>query len=279
MPSTSTTKKPRGRPPAAKSASSSGARPAPVKGLDRSLALLDVLSRENGLTLSEVAVRAQIAASTAHRILTTLEAHKFVRQDEDSELWSIGLKAFQIGSAFLRGRKVVDAGRPAMRDLLRRSGETVNLAIEDDYAIVYISQMESPSSIRAVHRPGSRSPAHSSAVGKMLLAGLPEKEARAFLAHTGMAPFTPTTITDAQTLLNELAQVRKCGWSVDNEEHIEGMRCIASAVYNEHGEAIAGLSISGPVNRLTTERIDELGPLVARAGHDITAAIGGIKPQ
>ncbi len=249
-----------------------------MKGLDRSLALLDVLSQENGLSLSEVAARADIAASTAHRILTTLEAHKFVRQDEDSELWSIGLKAFQIGSAFLRGRKVVDAGRPAMRDLLRRSGETVNLAIKDDTAIVYISQMESPSSIRAVHRPGSRSPVHSSAVGKMLLAGLPDEEVRAFLAQTGMERFTATTITGADNFLTELAQARKRGWSLDNEERIDGMRCIASAIYNEHGEAIAGLSISGPVNRLTAARIEELGPLVADAGHDVTLAIGGTSP-
>ena len=120
------------------------------------MALLDIIAQADGLSLTSIAQRAGIAASTAHRILATLKAAGFVQCDEARGGYLIGVKAFKIGSAFLRNRKLVDVGRGVMRDLMSASGETTNLGIENDGYVVFVSQLESHHAIRAFHRPGAR---------------------------------------------------------------------------------------------------------------------------
>ena len=117
--------------------------PGSVQALDRGLALLEIIAQADGLSLTSIAQRAGIAASTAHRILATLKAAGFVQCDEARGGYLIGVKAFKIGSAFLRNRKLVDVGRGVMRDLMAASGETTNLGIENDGYVVFVSQLES----------------------------------------------------------------------------------------------------------------------------------------
>lgn len=273
MPDTLELRRPRGRPP-----STRGAVSAPVQSLDRALGLMELIAEADGLTLTEVAQRAGVAPSTAHRILTTLETHEYVTHDAASGLWLIGVKAFQVGSAFLRNRKLVDAGRGEMRKLMETTGESVNLAVEDGGGIVFVSQIESHHPIRAFHRPGSRGTIHASGVGKVLLASRTEAEVRNLLHKTGLPRFTHKTLVDAGKFLQELRTVRTRGWAIDDEERLSGMRCVAAAIYNEHGEAVAGVSVSGPTERMSHERIGELGPLVRRACDEITHSIGGRAP-
>lgn len=268
-------RRPRGRPAATKSATSAAA---PSKGLDRSLRMLEILAAADGLSLTDVALSAGVASSTAHRILTTLEAHKFVTQDEERDLWFIGVNAFAIGNAFLRNRRLVDIGRRTMRRLMQETGESVNLAIEDDGAVVYISQVESHSPIRSFHRPGSRGAIHASGVGKAFLAAMSDEAVGRLLHKSGLQKFTDQTITEPKRLFRELAEVRSHGWAVDDEERNIGMRCVAAVIYDEHAEVIAALSLSGPTSRITRERLGELGPTVKRAAAEITASIGGRMP-
>lgn len=129
-------KRSRGRPPTAKAAQAGS-----VQALDRALTLLELIAAEDGLTLSDVAARAGVAPSTAHRILTTLEGHDYVVHDEERGLWLVGVRAFEVGSSFLRNRKLVGIGRSIMRQLAEACGESINLAIEDNGAIVFISQI------------------------------------------------------------------------------------------------------------------------------------------
>lgn len=245
-----------------------------VQALERGLKLLAIIAEADGLSLTSLAQRSGIAPSTAHRILATLKTSGFVYCDPHGG-YLIGVQAFRIGSAFLRNRKLADAGRSTMRRLMEESGETVNLGIEDDGYVVFISQTESHQSVRAFHRPGSRSPLHASSLGKAMMAALSDDEATERLHRSGMPKFTARTIVDPQALLADLAQVRKRGWSIDDEERAEGLRCVGAAIYNEHGEAVGAISISGPVVRMTEERLGELGPMVKRAAAAITDRIGG----
>ncbi|MBI1386360.1 MAG: helix-turn-helix domain-containing protein [Rhizobiales bacterium] len=265
--------KPRGR-PAQREASTGPA----VRGLDNALALLEVIADGDGLQLTDAAQRAGIAASTAHRILTTLATHNFVRHDEERDHWLIGVAAFEIGSAFLRNRKVLEVGRPLMHELMELSGETVNLAIRDGDEIIYVAQVETHSPIRAFQRAGSRAPLHASAIGKVLLADLPEAAVRATLHRTGLERFTPKTIVSPEAFAAALTAARVTGYAVDDEERVPGLRCIASAVFDEHGEPLAGLSLSGPLSRLTDERMAELAPQVRRAARTLSERIGGRMP-
>lgn len=250
-----------------------------VQALERGLKLLAIIAEADGLSLTSLAQRAGIAPSTAHRILATLKASGFIHCDEAHGIYLIGVQAFRIGNAFLRNRKLADAGRGAMRKLMEASGETVNMGIEDDGYVVFISQAESHQSVRAFHRPGSRSLLHASSIGKAIMAALPDEAATERLLRTGMPKFTGHTIVDPQALLADLAQVRKRGWSIDNEERAEGLRCVGAAVYNEHAEVVGAISVSGPVVRMTEERIGELGPMVKRTAAEITARIGGRSPS
>jgi IclR family acetate operon transcriptional repressor len=252
--------------------------PGSVQALDRGLALLDIIAQADGLTLTDIAQRAGLAPSTAHRILTTLKAAGFVHCDAAHGCYLIGVKAFKIGSAFLRNRKLVDVARGVMRHLTAASGETTSLGIANDGYVVFVAQIESHHAIRAFHRPGGRGPMHASGPGKALLAWLPEAEL-AFILDSGLPRLTRRTIGDARALRAELALTRRRGWAVDDEESTEGMRCIGAPVFNEHGEAIGALSISGPTVRLTPERLDELGPMVGRSAAELTDRVGGAMPS
>src|SRR5690606_34392357 len=156
-----------------------------------------------------------------------------------------------------------------MRDLMAASGETVNLGIADDDDVVFISQVETHENIRAFFRPRTRAPMHASGIGKALLAQMPEQRVRRILKRKGLPAFTERTITDSRKLSAELARIRARGWAVDNEERTLGMRCVAAPIFNEFGEAVAGLSISGPAVRIPDNRLGELGPQVARAADRI----------
>jgi len=268
------TKRPRGRPPSLKAGPNAGS----VQSLDRALTLLELIAEEDGLTLSELAQRAGVPPSTAHRILTTFQGHDYVMHDEERGLWLIGVRAFEVGASFVRNRKLAATGRTIMRSLLEASGETVNLGIEEKGSIVFISQMECHHALRAFHRPGSRGAIHASGIGKALLSTFTAGEVKRILHKTGLEKFTEKTLVEPERLFAELAAARARGWAIDDEELTPGMRCIAAPIYNEHGEAFAGLSVSGPAVRITDERIGELGPMVRRAGEDITISIGGRAP-
>ena len=249
-----------------------------IQALDRGLALLSIVAQADGLSLTSIAQRAGIAPSTAHRILATLKAAGFVQCDARGS-YLIGVKAFKVGSAFLRNRRLVDAGRKTLRELMEASGETASMGIENDGYIVFVAQVESHRSIRAFHRPGAHGAVHASSLGKAILSTLPVKAVTELLHRVGMKRFTERTILDPEALLAELAATHRRGWAVDNEERAEGMRCVGAPVFNEHAEAVGAISVSGPTMRITDERLGELGPLIKRAATDLTERIGGVMPK
>jgi|EndMetStandDraft_5_1072996.scaffolds.fasta_scaffold50518_1 IclR family transcriptional regulator, acetate operon repressor len=276
MPRLGEVKKLRGRPRSIKLVSEPAGS---VQAIDRGLAVLAIIAASDGLTLTDLAQRAGLAPSTAHRILASLEAHQFVFHDEERGLWLIGVGAFEVGTAFLRNRRLAGIGRVVMHELMEATGETVNLGIEDGGEVVFISQVESHSALRAFFRAGSRAPIHASGVGKTLLAEMTEARVREILYKRGLAKFTDRTLVAPADLFRELAVIARRGWGVDDEERNLGMRCVAAAIFNEYGEAIAGVSVSGPTVRITPERTQELGPQVKRAAEAITASIGGHAPR
>ncbi len=251
----------------------------PVQALDRALNLLRLIAEADGLPLSELSQQLDIPAPTAYRLLSTLQTHGVAAFDESTQHWLVGVETFRMGSAFLRRTRIADMGRHFMQELMEICGVTVNLAIEQDGDVVFVSQVESAEPIRAFFRPGTRGDIHASGSGKALLAEFSSRRVKSIVENKGLRQFTEHTLVDIGTLQNELAEIRRRGWSVDNEEKNLGMRCVASAIYNEYGEAIAGVSVSGPTVRVTKERIAEFGPQVRDCALRITESIGGSKPN
>lgn len=247
-----------------------------VQSLDRALRILAIVAEGNGLSLSEIAADSGLAASTAYRMLTTLENHGMVEFDKTDQLWSIGVGTYRMGAAFLRRRKLVDRARIVMQDLMEKTGETANLGVAEDDCVVFVSQIETHQAIRAFFRPGTRSPFHASGIGKAVLAHLEGDRVAAIVRKAGLESFTEKTLSSEPALARDLGRIKQRGWSVDDEERHPGMRCVAAAIFNEFGEAIGGISVSGPTVRVTPERLAEIGPWVADAAAQVTAMIGGV---
>jgi IclR family transcriptional regulator, acetate operon repressor len=248
-----------------------------VQSLSRALHLLNVVAAsDQGLSLSETARAASLAVSTAHRLLTTLQQDKFVRFDTERSVWVIGVQAFIVGNAFPRARDLIAMARPLMRQLMEKSGETVNLAVEDQGFAVYVAQVECRKLMRAISRPGGRAPMHASGVGKALLAAMPAADVEAIIALRGLAKETDKTIDTPAKLRGELDAIRARGYAIDDEENGVGLRCAAAAIYGEHGDAIAALSLSGPAARISNAAIASMGEAVKDSAQRITAQFGGV---
>ena len=249
-----------------------------VQSLDRALSILAVLASGDGMTLTELAEAAGQSPATVYRVLTTFEMHGFVELDPQAQRWHVGAGAFRTGSVFLRRTALVDRSRSAMQALMRESGETANLGVEDRGEVLFLTQVETQEAIRAFFPPGTRSPMHVSGIGKALLAFLPRERLRDLSEH-GLEGFTPASLTEIAPLDMDLQATKARGYAIDNEERTEGMRCIAAPIFNAHGEPVAGLSISGPVFRLSLARAEAMGALVKQAAQSVTETTGGRVPE
>lgn len=250
-------------------------RGATVQALDRGLMLMGALAKEGAVTLTELVLRIGMPPSSAHRLLVTLQKHGIVEFDEATQTWAIGVEAFRIGSAFVHRTNLVEAGREVLRHLMEETGETANLAIAEDGFVVFVSQVESHHPIRAFFLPGARGHLHASGIGKALLAEKSRRDVKQILQRTGLPEFTPKTITSPDALFADLEITRNRGWSFDDEERHSGMRCVAAPIFNSYGEAIAGISVSGPTVRFPDDAVAEIAPRVRRAAAELTKLVGG----
>ncbi len=257
-----------------------GTRSDHVQSLVRALGIINQLAAaDEGMTLTRIAECVGLPPSTAHRLLTTLEQERYVHFDHERRLWSVGVQAFMTGAAFLRTRDLVGIARPYMRALMNESTETVNLAIEYENEAIYLAQVECRQMMRALARPGARVPLYCSSVGKALLCATPEGDLAEALQRQAMRRVTEKTIVNRTALRDELALTRERGFAVDDEEHAFGLRCVAGLVFDEFGEPMAAISISGPTARISSERIVHLGEVVRRKADEITAQLGGALPE
>jgi IclR family acetate operon transcriptional repressor len=268
---------------------------ATIKSLDRALVVLQQLGAYQGVTLSELAAEMSQSPATLYRVLTTLEGRGFAELDADSQLWHVGPGAFLAGAPFLRRSSLVERARPLMRQLMERTGETANLGIARTGAqsgaqanaqasarggvmgdhVMFVSQVETHASIRAFFPPGTLSPLHASGIGKALLAAWPAAALDAYLARSERERFTDATLVAEADLRADLDATRARGYAIDAEEKAVGMRCIAAAVFDVHGEAVAGLSVSGPVARMSDVRLGDIGGAVRDAALALSEAAGG----
>lgn len=235
---------------------------------------LECLAGSGGLTLTELATRLDQSPATIYRVLSTLEARSFVEIEGSTQAWHIGPTAFRLGSAFLRRSSVAERSRPLMHDLMQSTGETSNLGIERNNEVMFISQVETQETIRAFFPPGTLSPMHASGIGKALLSCHSEERLARYFRTSRLDRFTEQTIASQDALRQELDVIRAQGYSFDDEERTSGMRCVAAPIRNLYGEAVAGISVSGPTHRMALDRIEEFGALVRDAAQTVSRGLG-----
>lgn len=241
----------------------------------RALDMIELVARSDGeVGVTELAARCGVHKSSVSRIMATLASRGYVRQNPDTGKYSLGLHLAELGSACLAKIDIRQVAKPYIEELRRATGETVHLAVIMDSSMVYIDKSESEHVLGMKSRVGSSVPLHCTGLGKALCAFLPEDFVLARLKRAGMTKYTPNTITDVDSFLACLARVRECGYAFDDEEHEEGIRCVAVPVMDHAGRPVAAISASGPTVRVSRERQLEMIPLVAEAGRRISAALG-----
>ncbi len=251
-----------------------------VQSLSRAFALLEQLAgADTGLTLTDLSGRVHLAPSTVHRLLNSLKQMGYVECDNETGRWSVGVQSFTVGNAFLKKRDFVVRARPFMKELVALTGETANIAIPDGHEVVYMGQVETREVMRMAVPVGSRGTVYATGVGKALLSHRSEGEIKLLLKGVRMTPFTEKTCSTVAGLCRELEAVATQGYAVDDEEQSIGLRCVAANIYNNFGEAVAAVSISGPTVRVTKNRLPELGTIVMKSAEKITLAIGGLPPE
>ena len=247
-----------------------------VKSLDKAMTLLEALAQADAaLALTDLAQRVGLPLPTTHRLLTTLERRRFVQFDGEQGRWSIGVRAFIVGNAFLPRRNLMRAAMPVLRRLMEESGETTNLAVESGGEAVFLAHVECRDMMRASSRPGSRVALYCSGVGKALLSAMSAEEVTRVLHERGLNRITPTTIDTPEKMAAELERIRRQGFAYDDQEHAKGVRCVAAPVFDDAGRPLAAISLSGPSARITDERVPVLGQQVALAARHVTGDLGG----
>ncbi|MBE7635454.1 helix-turn-helix domain-containing protein [Sneathiella sp. P13V-1] len=250
-----------------------------VQSLTRALSLMNAISQTpNGIKLTDLARKVGLAASTAHRLLTTLQEQRYVQYDRDTNFWQIGIQAFVTGNGFLSSRDLVSVARPIMRRMMEESGETINLAISEGDDVIYMAQVESREMMRVYSKPGNRVPLHCSGVGKAIMSVMSDKDINRIIHEKGLPRLTDRTLTDPDALIKELKNSRENAYAIDDEEHAIGLRCAASVIYDEYSEPMAAISISGPAARISNEKLAKLGQTVRTYAAEITSALGGVIP-
>ncbi len=248
-----------------------------VKSLDRALLVLQQLGRTEGISLTDLAKSMGQSAATLYRVLVTLEGRGFAEFDPESQLWYVGAGAFLAGAPFLRRTGLMERARPIRRALMESTGETANLGMARGDHVMFVSQVETHATIRAFFPPGTLSPLHASGIGKALLSAWDKARLDTYLAGTEREAFTPNTLTSETKLRADLLMSRERGYAIDEEERNEGMRCIAAPVFNAYGEAVAGLSVSGPVQRMERATTARIGAEVQAAATALSEAVGGAR--
>lgn len=241
-----------------KSAVVEAAEPGGVRVLHKMLDILEAIkSRESGYRLADLARAVEMPKATVYRILTTLEGRGYLDRDTDGS-YRMARKLFDLQRSVSIEQVLQRVAQPAMDKLVDSCKETVNLGILDAGEVVVINTVESPQAVRMSSKIGNRRHLHSTALGKVFLAGLPEKEFLRLVRLKGLPRLTPETITRRADIVAEIERVRRQGWAIDNQENeIEG-RCIGAPIFGPEHRVIGALSISGPVFRMSLERAESL---------------------
>lgn len=244
--------------------------------LDRGLTVLDVLARAgNPLAVSEVAERCGLDKSTAHRLLATLVARGYVRQNARTRDYMLGLKLFDLYDALQQSLGFQEVCRPLLNELTETSGETSHMAVLDGTYVVFVDTVVTKHPMGVRTAVGRREPLYCTALGKAILALLPVLERESLLRHIHLEAFTPQTLVTEPALEEELALIRERGWALDDEEFLAGVRCMAAAVVDRSGRPLGAIGLSAPATRLSRECGGKLGPYLRRLAERASATMGG----
>jgi len=226
-------------------------------------------------SLVSLASETGLHKSTVYRILETLEELNWVRREEESGLYRLGVGIFELGSRAVSGLDFYNVSRPFMDDLVNLTGQSVHLVVHDNGEALYLNKIEKPGAfITQPSSVGFRLPLHCTAVGKVLLAFMSKEEVEAIIQKKGLPRFTEKTIVNKDDLLRALSEVRSKGYAIDDEEIKVGLRCVAAPIKGHIGNVLAAISVSGLSSYFNDEKLPELCQVITGTARKISSELG-----
>ena len=225
------------------------------------------------MALSEICYKVGMPKTTTFRYLQTLCACGFVTHDPDTDLYRVGLRLWSLGQMAGEALQLRELALPSMRELRDRFNETVNLGVLDGREIVYLDMVESRRSLRMQAQLGGRDPVHSTALGKAMLAFMPEERWGEHLPAR-LTPRTEASHRSLATLRDDLRRTRERGYGLDDGENEEGVRCIGAPIFNREGQVVAAISLSAPAARMGDRVLPEAAASVIGTAAAISRRLG-----
>lgn len=242
------------------------ARSGTVQSIERAFRLLETMADHGGtMGLSQLATESGLPLPTIHRLLRTLVDLGYLRQDPNRQ-YVLAPRLIRLGESSSTMLGVW--ARPHLERLVEHLGESANLAMLDGDQVVYVAQAQSRRSMRMFTEVGRRVLPHCTAVGKAILARMPQDQVQDLLRRTGMPEHTEHTITDPEAFAKALLWVEEHGYAVDDEEQEHGVRCVAVVVPD--APTRLGLSVSGPASRMTEAMVERAAPLLKSAAEALS---------
>ena len=248
------------------------------QSLERGLAILCCFtSKRPVMGIADIADELDMSRSTTHRYVITLVALGYLEQGA-SRKYRLGMRVTDLGMSVLSSTGLREHSHPHLEELRRRTGYTANLSVLDGTDIMYIDRARSfrrgQSKIDLGLNPGSRLPAYCTAMGKALLAGLPEDEQRDLLAETKLTKRGPNTITNRKALRDELDEIAEAGLAVNDEELAPELYSIAAPVRDSSREVIAAVNLAAHSSMISLRELLALGPQLISTADRISASLG-----
>ncbi|MFD4317011.1 IclR family transcriptional regulator [Streptomyces sp. NPDC058548] len=247
-----------------------------VPAVTRAFDVLELFLEGDGtLSAPEITRRLQLPRTTTHELVTTLTARNYlVPVPEQPGRYRLGVRTYQLGSRYAEQLDLAAEGHQVAREVADTCGETVHVAVLEEMDVIYIAKVDSTHAVRMVSAAGRRLPAHCTAVGKMLLATLPEAELEERLDGYDLAGMTPRSITDPDALRAALAEIRILGVAGEQQESNPDVSCVAAPVRDRSGRVVAALSVSVPVHRWSEDRENELTALAVTGASRLAERLG-----
>ena len=254
---------------------------APVGVIGKVLRVLELLDRSPaGLQLREITAKTGMNKSTVHRFLSHLDTEGYLFRDATGT-YMLSPKLARLGNGATFQMTLTRICRPTLERLRTSTDETVNLAILDGLDVLYLDVLETQHTFRLVSQAGMRRPAYCTSLGKAILANMEDEQRKEIYSSILLAPNTPRTLTSISRLKRDLLQIKEQGFSLDDEEAVTGARCIGAPIFGDGAKIVGSISVSGPVVRITRDRIPFFSAEVRKAAREISFRLGGLaaKPR